>query len=83
MNRIFYIAFFSLLLFACGKDEEPKKEPSAEKPTVAETVPEIELLPTTFGALGNWRHDDLSQAARAFADSCAKISNEKNQYLSN
>lgn len=83
MNRIFYIAFFSLLLFSCGRDEEPKKEPIAEKPAAAETAPKIELLPTTFGALGNWKHDNLSQAARAFADSCAKISGEKNQYLSN
>lgn len=83
MNRIFYIAFFSLLLFSCGRDEEPKKEPVAEKPAAAETAPKIELLPTTFGALGNWKHDNLSQAARAFADSCAKISGEKNQYLSN
>lgn len=83
MNRIFYIAFFSLLLFSCGRDEEPKKEPVAEKPAAAETAPKIELLPTTFGALGNWKHDNLSQAVRAFADSCAKISGEKNQYLSN
>lgn len=77
MNRIFYIAFFSLLLFSCGRDEEPKKEPVAEKPAAAETAPKIELLPTTFGALGNWKHDNLSQAVRAFADSCAKISGEK------
>lgn len=49
MNRIFYIAFFSLLLFSCGRDEEPKKEPVAEKPAAAETAPKIELLPTTFG----------------------------------
>lgn len=83
MNRIFYIAFFSLLLFSCGRDEEPKKEPVAEKPAAAETAPKIELLPTTFDALGNWKHDNLSQAARAFADSCSQNQRRKNQYLSN
>ena len=77
MNRIFYIAFFSLLLFSCGRDEEPKKEPVAEKPAAAETAPKIELLPTTFGALGNWKHDNLSQAVRAFAIHAPKSAAKK------
>ena len=79
MNRIFYIVVFSLLLFSCGREEEQKKE----RVTKQSAVSEIELVQTSFDKLANWKDDDLSQVVRAFSDSCAKIRDEKNRYLSN
>lgn len=73
----FLYSFFLAVAVFLRQGRRTEKEPIAEKPAAAETAPKIELLPTTFGALGNWKHDNLSQAARAFADSCAKISGEK------
>ena len=83
MKRVIFTFALSLLLFACGKEEEKTKESVEEKTEEVVVVPEVEVLPTTFGALVNWKNDDMSQAIRAFADSCAKISGEKGEYLSN
>lgn len=83
MKRVIFTFALSLLLFACGKEEEKTKESVTEKTEEVVVLPEVEVLPTTFGVLANWKNDDMSQAIRAFADSCMKVSREKGEYLSN
>lgn len=89
MNRLFYtLLFFTLTLIGLVWFYEtrqpllPEKQPPAPQEKLPE-IKEIELLPVAFDNLENWHNDDLSQTIRAFADSCAKISTEKNEFLSN
>lgn len=81
MKKILSLLCLSFLLFSCGKQEEEKKMPPSEPQS--QIPAEVELKPAAFADLSNWKNDNFMEIIKGLKDSCAKIKNEKNKFLSN